>query len=195
MGKGIVVVVLSIALTGLCWGAYGPILHKGQTYMAPEGARLSRLRPLMCVGIAYFLIAIVVPIILLNTPLGDGFGESGSGYWTFKGTSWSLFAGVAGAVGALGIVLAHSSGGKPYIVMPIVFATAPIVNSLITIWLSKRYEEWSPLQLALFLCGLIMISVGSALILFMSGKTTPKQTSHRSPAQVAPAESGSSRNG
>ena len=46
----------AIALTALCWGVYGPVLHEGQTLME------SRLRPFMCVGAAYFLIAVIVRI-------------------------------------------------------------------------------------------------------------------------------------
>ena len=62
----------------------------------------SRLRPFLCVGVAYFLIAVIVPMVVLVT-----FGEQ-SGDWTLRGISWSVAAGVAGAVGALaevGVVL------------------------------------------------------------------------------------------
>src|SRR5262249_42519478 len=54
-------VILFTAMTALCWGVYGPTLHRGQTGMAG-----SRLRPLICVGLAYFLIAVLVPIALLS---------------------------------------------------------------------------------------------------------------------------------
>ena len=50
---------LSIALAALCWGSYGPILHKGQMKMAG-----SRLRPFLCVGLAYFVIAVLLPLPL-----------------------------------------------------------------------------------------------------------------------------------
>ena len=52
-------VIAFIALTAVCWGVYGPVLHKGQ-----QGMQGSRLRPLLCVGIAYFAIAVVVPMSL-----------------------------------------------------------------------------------------------------------------------------------
>ena len=73
-------VVAAIALTAICWGAYGPVLHRGQTAM--EG---SRLRPLLCVGIAYFVIAVIVPLAVLYTR-----GEKGD--WTFSGAVWSTVA-------------------------------------------------------------------------------------------------------
>ena len=52
-------ILAGIALTVLCWGAYGPVLHQGQ-----HGLDSSRLKPLICVGIAYFVVAIIVPIIV-----------------------------------------------------------------------------------------------------------------------------------
>ncbi len=48
-------------MAAFCWGVYGPVLHKGQ--MAMQG---SRLRPFICVGLAYFLIAVLVPLALLG---------------------------------------------------------------------------------------------------------------------------------
>ena len=53
--------VLSIALAIVSWGAYGPVLHKGQAAM-----HHSRLRPLICVGLAYFVIAVIVPYFFLG---------------------------------------------------------------------------------------------------------------------------------
>ena len=48
-----------ILLTVLCWGAYGSVLHKGQ-----HGLGGDRLKPLICVGIAYFVLAIIVPVVV-----------------------------------------------------------------------------------------------------------------------------------
>src|SRR6188474_134842 len=90
-------VIASFALTAVSWGVYGPILHWGQ-----EAMGRGRLRPFMCVGIAYFAIAVVLPVIFLTLQQW----ESESVYqWTWKGTFWSLAAGSAGALGALGIIL------------------------------------------------------------------------------------------
>jgi hypothetical protein len=59
----------------------------------------------MCVGIAYFLIAVLVPLVMLRLR-----GEKGR--WTITGAFWSFMAGTAGAVGALGIVMAFKYGGS-----------------------------------------------------------------------------------
>ena len=58
-------VLAFVLLTAVCWGAYGPLLHKGQMQMGN-----SRLRPYLCVGAAYFVVAVMVPLILRST-LGE----------------------------------------------------------------------------------------------------------------------------
>ena len=50
-------VLAFVAFTFLAWGVYGPVLHVGQDAMGH-----SSLRPFTCVGLAYFLVAVVVPI-------------------------------------------------------------------------------------------------------------------------------------
>ncbi|MFN7814430.1 MAG: hypothetical protein ACK5SI_17445 [Planctomycetia bacterium] len=109
----------AIALTACCWGAYGPVLHFGREAMH------SSLRPFVCVGAAYVLIAVLIPAAILG-----GWGERGS--WTAKGIVWSLLAGAAGALGALGVILALGFGGRPIYVMPLVFGGAPVVNTRLT---------------------------------------------------------------
>ena len=64
-----------IVLAFLCWGVYGPVLHTGQEPMGH-----SSLRPFLCVGIAYFLVAVLVPAMLLRAE-----GEPGS--WTLGAPS------------------------------------------------------------------------------------------------------------
>ena len=85
-----------VALTAICWGCYGPLLHKGQTAM--QG---SRMRPFICVGLAYVVIAVALPELLRLT-VGD------KGFLTWSGSLWSLAGGVAGALGSLGVILAFT---------------------------------------------------------------------------------------
>jgi len=113
--------VLSIALAIGSWGAYGPVLHKGQAAMDH-----SRLRPLICVGLAYIVVAVIVPYFFLGE-----MGEAST--YLSKGTFWSLLGGTFGAVGALGIIMAFNFGGKPVFVMPLVFGGAPVINTLVAI--------------------------------------------------------------
>lgn len=148
----LVLIPLSIALAALCWGSYGPLLHKGQTKMAG-----SRLRPFLCVGLAYFAIAVVLPLPLLQ------FSQEPGGF-NFSGTAWSLAGGAAGAIGALGIVLAFDFGGKPVYVMPLVFGGAPVVNTFTTVLAEGTYGDLSPL----FLAALIVLIAGAATVLIFA---------------------------
>lgn len=155
----------SIAMVALCWGSYGPTLHKGQAAM-----QNSRLRPLLCVGLAYFLIAVCVPpIILTLSPEASRF--------TFSGTMWSLLAGSAGAIGALGIIMAFNFGGKPVYVMPLVFGGAPIVATLVSTMSDGLLSKVGPF----FLAGLILAIAGSAMVLVFAPKGGPH------PPATAPA--------
>lgn len=163
-----VLVFAFIALTFFCWGAYGPVLHNGQQAM--QG---SRLRPLLCVGLAYFAIAVVVPIVFLVMN-----GEPGS--WTARGIIWSLGGGALGAIGALGIILAFNFGGQPSYVMPLVFGFAPIVNAFLTIGINRAYRDMSPAMLGGMMAGIIMVAVGAFLVLFCAqkGRVHHKPTAH-----------------
>jgi hypothetical protein len=143
-------ILLATALALFSWGAYGPVLHRGQAAMGG-----SRLRPLLCIGIAYFLIAVLVPLALL-APMGD------NGNWGLGGTVWSLAAGSLGAVGALGTILAFTLGGKPFTVMPVVFGCAPVINTLTTLALAHTpTSAVSPF----FLAGMLVVAVGAATVL------------------------------
>lgn len=156
--KDIVFVLASVTLTVFCWGMYGPLMHKGQIGM--DG---SRFRQLICVGAAYFLIAVIVPILWIQFQ-GD------VGGWKPAGIIWSLVAGSAGAFGALGIIFAFSYGGLPVYVMPLVFGFAPIVNAFITLYPGGKYKEMPPLALGGFIAGLLMVSVGAFLVLSLATK-------------------------
>ena len=145
----------NVLLTGLSWGTYGTVLHKGQAAM--QG---SRLRPLICVGLSYFVVAVVIPLLWIqDNPLK---GMESGGMFAFM-------AGVAGAVGAFGIILSFTYGGRPIYVMPLVFGGAPIVNTLIFISI-KTTEEISPL----FVSSLTVVIVGAVLVLVCQPKAGTK---------------------
>lgn len=160
-----------VALTVLCWGIYGPVLHEGQHAMGADG-KLSSLRPYICVGAAYFLIAVIFPIAILATK-----GEKGN--WTAGGFVWSLGAGAIGALGALGIILAFKFQGKPAFVMPLVFGFAPVVNTFCTMFFSRTFKEAS----ALFYTGVAIVAIGAAGVLILK----PKEPARELPAHSSPA--------
>jgi hypothetical protein len=150
-------IFLSIALTAVCWGSYGPVLHQGQMKM--QG---SRLRPLLCVGLSYFAIAVVVPILLM-----PAFPEPGG--WPLGGTLWSLAGGAVGALGSLGIIMAFNFGGKPIYVMPLVFGCAPIINTLVTIAHERTWQQVPPM----FFVSLLVVITGAVTVLVFAPKAKP----------------------
>src|SRR5262249_14875992 len=147
--------------TAICWGCYGPLLHKGQMQM--HG---SRMRPFICVGLAYGLIAVVLPLILRAT-MGD------KGFLTFSGTVWSLAGGVAGALGSVGVILAFTYGGKPVYVMPLVFGGAPVVNTFVSMATSPRSENVSTFSYVAFFAGLIVVIAGAVTVLVFAPRGAP----------------------
>ncbi len=161
---------LWVATTALSWGAYGPTLHKGQMKMAG-----SRLRPLICVGLAYFLIAVIIPVIKMSG------GEPGN--WTTEGVLWSLGGGAVGAFGAIGIIMAFNFGGKPIYVMPLVFGVAPVINTFVTVLSSKtlHFADAS----AFFYAGLIVVAVGAVVVLVFAPR--PKALAHHGHSEPAKA--------
>ncbi len=164
----------SIALAVVCWGAYGPFLHLGQTRMGG-----SRLRPFCCVGISYFFIAVAVPfVILLGT---NSFPVSQDLGWETiaKGMFWSVMAGCAGALGALGIIMAFTYGGKPIFVMPLVFGFAPVINTIIGLFIQNKLTNVSQ-----YFIGSIALGIAGAITVLM---TAPKAKPHGGPTpSVAP---------
>ncbi|HJZ91827.1 MAG TPA: hypothetical protein VKE40_13220 [Gemmataceae bacterium] len=93
-----------VALAGLAWGTYVPIIFYGGSLLG--GTPGARLMAILCVGVAYFVLAVVFPLLLFAT---------GTQAWPAMNTNGLLFsglAGVAGAVGAICVVFASSSAVK-----------------------------------------------------------------------------------
>lgn len=162
MMRNTALLISSLALSVLCWGMYGPALRSGQEGMSTVAGEVARLRPFVCVGLAYFLIGVLVPSLWLHFR-----GEKGD--WTVRGIGWSLAGGAVGAIGALGIVLAFTFGGRPIYVMPLVFGGAPVVNAFLTIYLADRMKEIGPL----FLAGLVIVVLGAVVVLLAAPHGAP----------------------
>jgi len=141
-------------LSVLCWGVYGILLHTGQLGMGdPENGRF---KAFLWVGIAYFLIAVLAPAAVLVAN-GASWEMPAKGLW------WSLFAGVAGAVGAFGVLLAFGAKGHPAVVMSIIFAGAPIVNAVISLIIHPPVRGWSGIKWQ-FVVGILLAAVGGMLV-------------------------------
>lgn len=135
----------------LSWGVYGAMLHQGQT------ALKSPLRALLCVGVAYFLIGVLVPVAGLASQ-----GQLSSEGFTSAGTITATVAGALGAIGAACIIWAFKVGGVPTYVMPLVFGGAPVINVLVTMLLHPPKSSINPL---LFL-GMALVVLGASMVLY-----------------------------
>lgn len=133
----------------LSWGLYGASLHKGQVELG------NPLRALLCVGVAYFVIGVVVPVIALSTQ-----GELRN--FNVTGTATATMAGALGAIGAVFIIFAFRVGGLPTYVMPIVFGGAPVINVLTTMLLHPPRSSVNPL----FFAGVLMAAAGAGMVLY-----------------------------
>src|SRR6476660_6013681 len=109
-----------------CWGLYGGFLHSGQ--MGMHDPVHGRYKAFLFVGLAYFLTAVLAPLAILVM-------NGASWQMPVPGMVWSLVAGIAGAVGAFCVLLAYGAKGSPAVVMSIVFAGAPVVNSVVAVLL------------------------------------------------------------
>jgi len=133
----------------LSWGIYGPALHKGQTSLG------NPLKALLCVGVAYFLIGVLVPVAGLSSQGGvTGFNASGS--------VWAGTGGALGALGAVCIIYAFKSGGLPNYVMSLVFGGAPVINVIVSM---ATHPPKNPPNPMLYL-GFLLAVVGAGLVLY-----------------------------
>ena len=149
-------------LTVISWGVYGILLHKGQTLMRAPGdmaadPAMLRYKAFLFVGVAYFLTAVLAPLFLLMSK-----GQAFSGY-TSSGAWWSLIAGIAGAIGAFGVLLAFGAKGAPPVVMSIVFAGAPLINAVVGSLLHPPKNGWGQVS-PLFFAGIVLAVAGGYMV-------------------------------
>lgn len=141
--------LLFVALTALCWGAYGPSIHEGTVLLK------SPWKAFLFVGVAYFVIAVVGPLIILKAQ-GDSFQFTGGGILA------ASIAGALGAIGALGVIAALKAGGKPVYVMPLVFGVAPVINVAVSWGLHPPKASPHPL----FFVGIAVLAAGAGMVLY-----------------------------
>jgi hypothetical protein len=149
-------------MTVVSWGVYGVLLHKGRGHM-PMAAEAPHagLKAFLFVCVAYALIGLAAAALL----------KLRGSDWSFTGggVRWSLIAGAAGAVGAFTLVLALGAASPLYkgaaaaAVMPIVFAGAPIVNTVVAISLHPPEGGLKGLPVP-FVLGCVLAATGAFLV-------------------------------
>jgi hypothetical protein len=178
--------------TILAWGIYVPVLHEGQKELGENKPSAGSVRAFLCVGLAYLLTAVIIPVILLafNLAGGEHLDFSRDGVFNRGGFLFATLGGVAGAAGALGIILAIKSGGKPIYIVPLVFAGAPIVSTIVSLLWHPPQEgapDWK------FFTGIVLAAVGAGMVLYSKSeldqrksKTDVQASSHAAAAVPRP---------
>lgn len=152
MLKWLIFVIMTVA----SWGLYGVFLHKGQLSM--EDAVHGRFKAFLFVGLAYLLTAVIGSAVMLIL-------NGAEWHFTSQGVSWSFLAGLVGASGAFGVLLAFGAGGRPAVVMSIVFAGAPIVNAVVATLSHPPAGGWGAVRWQ-FVAGILLAAIGGCLVTF-----------------------------
>jgi hypothetical protein len=141
--------MIFVAGAVLSWGVYGVMLHQGQVLLG------NPLKALLCVGVAYFLVGVLVPVGALSA-------QGGLSGFAAPGLRAATLAGVLGALGAVCIIYSFRTGGLPLYVMPLVFGGAPIVNVLYSMLVHPPKLAPSPMLYV----GFALASIGAGMVLY-----------------------------
>ena len=158
-----------VAMAGLCWGTYVPLIAFGGKNIGggPPPSMAGRYAAFLCVGVAYFVVAVVFPLAR-SLSIGEKIPHNS------VGIIFSSLAGVAGALGALGVIFATANAGKEdrIFIAPLIFTLAPLLNTIVSLFwhptadnpfhfgLPEQMPSWK-----LFV-GVVLVGIGAGLILF-----------------------------
>jgi|SRR5580765_7967486 len=200
--------LLYVALAGLAWGTYVPIIFFGGNELSGKPGPSGRFMAILCVGGAYFFMGVVLPLIMFTTNwLGVKWSDVNI---SSTGVTFAGLAGVAGAVGAICVVFATSAAtgaardaGLPrdtykVFIAPLIFGLAPIINVLVSmVWHPKAGEAFHfgfKSAHPLLWVGIVLVGIGAALVLYSKELTEageqkapapPAQAAAKSPPQVS----------
>lgn len=196
--------LLFVVIAGIAWGTYVPIIfYGGQELTTKPGTIGGRLASILCVGIAYFVMAVLVPLVLMAVR------DDAKPEWKTNGLIFSSLAGVMGAVGAICVIFAskaavdaaRDAGAKTpqelaqyrMFIAPLIFSLAPAINTLLSlVWHPKPGDPWHfgfempGWKLPL---GIVLVMIGTFLVLFSkeeieASKAPPKKEVPVNPVPV-----------
>mgnify|MGYP003346704662 CR=1 FL=1 len=173
-----------------------PIIFYGGSELG--GKSNARLMAILCVGVAYFVMAVLLPLALFLS------GQEEWPKWSTTGLVFSGLAGIAGAVGAICVVFASSAAVKTALadgvppatyrmyIAPLIFGLAPVINVLISsIWHPKpdapfhfdvEFPGWK------LWVGIALVGTGSFLVLLSKEQAEAgKAPGAPKPSAAAPA--------
>ena len=166
-----------VVLAGLSWGTYVPIIFYGGTELTTRPGTIGgRLASILCVGVAYFVMAVIVPVVMMSLR------DDAKPEWKANGLIFSALAGIMGAVGAICVIFASKAavdqakleGVNPatyrIYIAPLIFCLAPMINTVLSlIWHPK---PGSPFHFGFEMpswhlpAGIVLIAAGVFLVLY-----------------------------
>ena len=179
-------VALFIAGAALTWGVYVPSIHVAAG--DKDVGLQSNLRAFLFVGVAYFLVAVLIPLALIFT--GADPTAKPTANWNATGVTWGVVAGALGAAGALCVIFAVTAAKGsigPLYVAPLVFAGAPIVNTLATLLYFhpvKTLPDWK------FFAGLALAAIGAVMVMLFKPADKPGPPGPAEPTAAQVEETG-----
>jgi hypothetical protein len=182
-----------VILAGLAWGTYVPIIFYGGTELTTKPGTIGgRLASILCVGVAYCVLGVFVPLLLMSLR------DDARPEWKMNGLIFSGLAGVAGAVGAICVIFASKSavdqakldGVDPasyrIYIAPLIFSLAPAINTFLSLlWHPKTGEPW---HFAFEMpgwklpAGILLVAVGTFLVLMSKEDAEAKAKKAHAPA-------------
>lgn len=183
-----------VILAGLSWGTYVPIIFYGGTELTTRPGTIGgRLASILCVGVAYFVLAVVIPVVLMATR-----GDEAKPEWKTNGLVFSGIAGIAGAVGAICVIFASKAavdqakadGIDPatyrIYIAPLIFTLAPIINTVLSlVWHPK---PGNPFHFGFEMpswhlpVGIVLVAAGTFLVLYSKEAAEAKKGGPKPPA-------------
>ena len=186
-----------VALAGLAWGTYVPLIFYGGNELG--GKPGSRILAILCVGVAYFVLAVLFPLYLFLSKQFE---------WPEVTTNGLVFSGLAGAAGAIGAICvifasksaveaARSAGVNPAtyrtFIGPLIFGLAPVINTLVSVIWHPRKGDWMHFEPELpgwkLWVGILLVGLGAALVLF--SKEEVEAGGHKGPTPTVHAPTAS----
>lgn len=169
-----------VILAGLAWGTYVPIIFYGGTELTTRPGTIGgRLASILCVGVAYFVLAVLIPVVLM------AIRDDAKPEWKTNGLVFSALAGVMGAVGAICVIFASKAAVDAaklegattpqeiakyrMFIAPLIFSLAPAINTLLSlVWHPKPGD---PFHFGFEIpgwklpAGIILVAAGTFLVL------------------------------
>jgi hypothetical protein len=192
--------LMYVAVAGLAWGTYVPIIFYGGNELGAKPGPSGRFMAILCVGGAYFVIGVLLPLVVFATgALGVNWNDVNLG---MSGLTFASLAGVAGAIGAICVIFATTSAmsaageaGLPrdtykVYIAPLIFGLAPVINVLVSMfWHPQKGEPFHfglKMPHPLLWVGIILVGLGAALVLY--SKEVSEASEAKSPPPPAKTE-------